>query len=70
MGKKRQYSTLGVTDNIHKQGILNQSIAPALEQIHQQLEKCNVLDLVPNNNTYSSRYEALQAALNYVENNK
>jgi SulP family sulfate permease len=40
------------------------------EQTHQQLEKCNVLALLPHNNTYSNRYEALQAALTYVENNE
>lgn len=40
------------------------------EETHQQLEKFNVLNLVPNNNTYTYRYEALQAALNYVENNQ
>jgi SulP family sulfate permease len=38
------------------------------EQTYQQLEKFNVLDLVPSGNTYSFRYEALQAALTYVEN--
>jgi len=37
------------------------------EQTHQQLKKCNVLDLVPNNNTYSLRYDALQAALKHLE---
>jgi SulP family sulfate permease len=37
------------------------------EQTHQQLKKCNVLDLVPNNNTYLLRYDALQAALKYLE---
>jgi SulP family sulfate permease len=40
------------------------------EQTHQQLEKCNVLDLVPNNNTYSLRYDALQAALKHLEKNE
>ncbi|MBA6233979.1 SulP family inorganic anion transporter [Colwellia sp. MB3u-28] len=37
------------------------------EQTRQQLEKCNVLDLVPNKNIYSFRDEALQAALTRVE---
>jgi SulP family sulfate permease len=37
------------------------------EQTHQQLDKCNVLDLVPTNNTYLLRYDALQAAITHVE---
>jgi SulP family sulfate permease len=40
------------------------------EQTHQQLDKLNVLDLVPNDNTFAFRYEALQAALDYLEKNK
>lgn len=40
------------------------------EQTHQQLDKLNVLDLVSNDNTFAFRYEALQAALNYLENNE
>ncbi|MFT6900188.1 MAG: SulP family sulfate permease [Colwellia sp.] len=40
------------------------------EQTRQQLEKCNVLDLVPNNNIYSFRDEALQAALTHVESHQ
>ncbi len=39
------------------------------KQTYQQLERFNVLNLVPSGNTYSFRYEALQAALKYVENN-
>ncbi|MDG1751572.1 MAG: SulP family inorganic anion transporter [Thalassotalea sp.] len=34
------------------------------EQTHQQLEKFKVLDLVPEQNSFSQRYDALQAALN------
>jgi SulP family sulfate permease len=37
------------------------------EQTHQQLDKLNVLDLVSNDNTFEFRYQALQAALNYLE---
>jgi len=37
------------------------------EQTHQQLDKCNVLDLVPKNNTYLLRYDALKAAITHVE---
>ncbi|MBA6336051.1 SulP family inorganic anion transporter [Colwellia sp. BRX8-3] len=37
------------------------------KQTHQQLEKCNVLDLVANDNIYSLRYEALEASLTYLE---
>lgn len=33
---------------------------------HQQLEKFNVLDLVPENNSFSQRSDALQAALDYL----
>jgi SulP family sulfate permease len=40
------------------------------EQTRQQLEKCNVLDLVSNNNIYSFRDEALQAALTRVESHQ
>jgi SulP family sulfate permease len=40
------------------------------EQTHQQLDKLNVLDLVSNDNTFAFRYEALQAALDYLEKNK
>jgi SulP family sulfate permease len=36
----------------------------------QELEKLHVLDLVPNGNTYSLRYEALQAGLAYLEKNE
>ena len=39
------------------------------KQTYQQLKRFNVLNLVPSGNTYSFRYEALQAALKYVENN-
>jgi SulP family sulfate permease len=38
------------------------------EETRQQLEKCNVLDLIATDKTYSSRYDALQAALDCVEN--
>jgi SulP family sulfate permease len=37
-------------------------------QTQQQLEKFNVVDLVPDGYTYSHRYEALQAALKYLDN--
>jgi SulP family sulfate permease len=37
------------------------------ERTRQQLEKFHVLDLVPSNNTYSLRYEALEAALMHIE---
>jgi SulP family sulfate permease len=40
------------------------------KQTQQQLEKFNVVDLVPGGNTYSHRYEALQAALKYLDNNE
>ncbi|MFT7388781.1 MAG: SulP family sulfate permease [Candidatus Endobugula sp.] len=40
------------------------------EKTREQLEKFNVVDLVPSNNTYLFRYEALEAALKYIENNK
>ena len=40
------------------------------EKTREQLEKFNVVDLVPSNNTYLLRYEALEAALKYIENNK
>lgn len=36
------------------------------EQTHQQLEKFKVLDLVPEQNSFSQRYDALQAALDYL----
>tara|TARA_B110000211_G_scaffold232367_1_gene295915 strand:+ start:1269 stop:2945 length:1677 start_codon:yes stop_codon:yes gene_type:complete len=39
-------------------------------QTQQQLEKFNIVDLVPSGYTYSHRYEALQAALKYLENNE
>lgn len=38
-------------------------------QTQQQLEKFNIVDLVPGGYTYSHRYEALQAALKYLDNN-
>ena len=37
------------------------------KQTHQQLDKCNVLDLVPKDNTYLLRYDALQAAIAHME---
>ena len=37
------------------------------QQTRQQLEKFELLDMVPNENTYRYRHEALQGALNYVE---
>lgn len=37
------------------------------EQTSEQLEKLNIIDLIPSNNNYTSRKLALQAALNYVE---
>jgi SulP family sulfate permease len=40
------------------------------EQTYQQLKKCNVLDLVPDSNTYLLRYTALQSALKHVENSE
>jgi SulP family sulfate permease len=40
------------------------------EQTRQQLERFHVLDLVPSNNSYSYRYEALEAALKYIENDE
>jgi SulP family sulfate permease len=40
------------------------------EHTRQQLQKFNVLSLVMNNNTYLLRYDALQAALTYVENER
>ncbi|WP_171972081.1 SulP family inorganic anion transporter [Vibrio panuliri] len=39
------------------------------KQIWQQLEKFHILDLVPIENTYSFRYEALRAAIKRVEGN-
>ncbi len=39
-------------------------------QTQQQLEKFNIVDLVPGGYTYSHRYEALQAALKYLDNNE
>ncbi|MDN3609068.1 SulP family inorganic anion transporter [Vibrio ostreicida] len=36
----------------------------------QQLEKFHVIDLVPDDNTYRFRYEALRAAIKYVENDE
>jgi SulP family sulfate permease len=38
-------------------------------QTQRQLEKFNIVDLVPSGYTYSHRYEALQAALKYLDNN-
>lgn len=38
------------------------------KQTRQQLEKFHVLDLVPDGNTYSFRYEALKAAIKLVDN--
>ncbi len=37
------------------------------KQIWQQLEKFHILDLVPIENTYSFRYEALRAAIKQVD---
>nr|WP_117233697.1 SulP family inorganic anion transporter [Vibrio maerlii] len=37
------------------------------EQTRQQLEKFHVLDLVPDENTYSFRYEALKASLRHLD---
>ncbi|AOW78639.1 sodium-independent anion transporter [Colwellia sp. PAMC 20917] len=37
------------------------------KQTHQQLEKCNVLDLIADDNIYSLRYEALEASLTYLD---
>lgn len=37
------------------------------EQTSEQLEKLSIIDLIPSSNNYSSREEALQAALDYVE---
>ena len=37
------------------------------EQTLQELEKFHVVDLVPNNNTYALRRDALEAALKYIE---
>ena len=39
-------------------------------QTQQQLEKFNIVDLVPGGYTYSHRYEALQAALKYLDKNE
>lgn len=36
------------------------------KQTTQQLEKCHVLDLIPDANNYSSREQALQASLTYI----
>lgn len=36
----------------------------------EELEKFDILDLVPDGNTYSFRYETLQAALAYLEKNQ
>ncbi|MBA6390853.1 SulP family inorganic anion transporter [Colwellia sp. BRX10-3] len=38
------------------------------QQTRQQLEKFELLAMVPKENSYTYRHEALQAALNYVEN--
>jgi SulP family sulfate permease len=38
------------------------------QQTRQQLEKFELLAMVPKENGYTYRHEALQAALNYVEN--
>lgn len=40
------------------------------EQTQQQLERFNVVDLVSGGYTYTHRYEALQAALKYLNNNE
>jgi SulP family sulfate permease len=40
------------------------------EQTRQQLERFHVIDLIPNSNTYLFRYEALEAALKYIESNE
>jgi SulP family sulfate permease len=37
------------------------------QQTLQELEKFHVVDLVPNNNTYGLRKDALEAALKYIE---
>jgi len=39
------------------------------EQTLQELEKFHVVDLVPNNNTYALRQDALEAAVKYIEGN-
>ncbi|MFT5717217.1 MAG: SulP family sulfate permease [Oleiphilaceae bacterium] len=40
------------------------------DRTRHQLEKFQILDLIPNGNTYAFRYEALQAALKTLENIK
>ena len=40
------------------------------ESTRQQLEKFHVIDLVPEENTYRFRYEALKAALKHVESDE
>lgn len=40
------------------------------ESTRQQLEKFHVIDLVPQDNTYRFRYEALKAALKHVESDE
>ena len=40
------------------------------ESTRQQLEKFHVIDLVPQENTYKFRYEALKAALKHVESDE
>ncbi|MFT6102644.1 MAG: SulP family sulfate permease [Candidatus Endobugula sp.] len=40
------------------------------EQTRQQLERFHVIDLIPSSNTYLFRYEALEAALKYIESNE
>ncbi|EGU35093.1 hypothetical protein VII00023_21452 [Vibrio ichthyoenteri ATCC 700023] len=40
------------------------------KQIWQQLEKFHILDLVPGQNIYSFRYEALRAAIKHVESDE
>ncbi len=40
------------------------------EKTRQELERFRILDLVPTDNTYSLRYEALTAALTYIDSDK
>ena len=40
------------------------------EQTREQLGKFNLLEMVPTENSFAFRYEALQAALSYVEQNE
>ncbi len=40
------------------------------EKTRQELERFHIVDLVPVDHTYSQRYDALTAALTYIENDK